>query len=334
MSKVWLVGLVALAALLLACKGSPEAFVPTLSPIPDRSAMAAGSPGLGFSIVADMREFLGPTEFQGALNSMAALGAGSFIVSPGDIDPPGLVEAAIRATAGFGSIPWLPVVGNHEAETPSDMDMLRAYDIAVQAGAAGTNFAAGPSGAAGTCYSFDAGGVHLVFLNEYFDGSSDIGVNPGPSDSLAGTISPALLAWLEGDLQGAEGRAPAYTLVFGHEPLYSIPDAATARLRHSGDCLDAHPDEVRAFIALLKKHRVTAYICGHTHDFSAALVDGIPQIDAGHARGSADTGAPSTWLKVTAYANLIEFSPYRSTDGAGYSLPVPTSSSVIRLLPR
>ncbi len=333
MHKTWIAGLIVVVGLLLACGGGAGAFAPVVEALPDYSNLNGVSAGLDFSIVADMRNFLEDTEFKGAVASMAGVGAGVFIVSPGDIDPPDQVLATIRAPLVFSSIPWLPVVGNHEAETPSDMAFLRSYGLAAQASAAGaSNFASGPSGAATTCYSFDAGGAHFAFINEYYDGSSDVGINPGPADPLAGTISPALLAWLEGDLVAAEARNPAYIFVFGHEPLYSLPDAATARVRHSGECLDAHPEEVRAFIDLLKKHAVTAYVCGHTHDYSAALVDGIAQIDAGHARGSGDTGAPSTWLKVSLYSNFAEISPYRSTDGIAYAIPAPASA--IRLLPR
>ena len=336
MHKTWIAGFIVVVGLLLACGGGAGAFAPVVEALPDHSTIEAGAEGLGFSVVADMRNFLGDSQFKGAVASMAGTGAGAFIVSPGDIDPPDQVLAAIRAGSGLGSIPWLPVVGNHEADTPGDMDFLRAYDTAGQAAAAGagTTYAGGPSGATETCYSFDAGGAHFVFINEYYDGSSDIGLDPGPAEALAGTISPALLAWLEGDLVAAEGRNPAYIFVFGHEPLYSLPDAATARVRHSGECLDAHPDEVRAFIALLKKHAVTAYVCGHTHDYSAALVDGLAQIDAGHARGTGDPGAPSTWLKVRLYSSFAELSPYRSSDGAAYSVPAPTTASVIRLLRR
>ena len=109
-------------------------------------------------------------------------------------------------------------------------------------------------------------GAHFSVINEYFDGSSDIGVDPPPSDALAGTISSATYAWLEADLEAASARSPAYIFVVGHEPAYPLPDAANGRLRHRGDSLDAHPAEVESFMALLRSYSVTAYICGHTHD--------------------------------------------------------------------
>ena len=35
----------------------------------------------------------------------------------------------------------------------------------------------GPAGCAETTYSFDYGNAHFVVLNEYFDGSSDVGAD-------------------------------------------------------------------------------------------------------------------------------------------------------------
>jgi hypothetical protein len=40
-----------------------------------------------------------------------------------------------------------------------------------------------------------------------------------------------------------------------------------------------------AFIQLLLKHNVTAYICGHTHNTSYSMFNGLWQIDTGHSRG-------------------------------------------------
>ena len=40
-----------------------------------------------------------------------------------------------------------------------------------------------------------------------------------------------------------------------------------------------------AFIQLLLKHGVTAYVCGHTHNTSYMMFNGLWQIDTGHSRG-------------------------------------------------
>lgn len=74
-----------------------------------------------------MRNFTGETEFAGAAKAIARVGAGEFMISPGDIDPPDAAYDVIRSSVG-AAYPWYPVAGNHEAETPSDMDWLRAFN--------------------------------------------------------------------------------------------------------------------------------------------------------------------------------------------------------------
>lgn len=302
----WISIITPLALVLTSCP-SGDLFAPSIGEIAEIVEDPAGTP-VRFSVAADMRSFVGLTEFRGLLDSLTAKGAGEFLVSPGDIDPPDQVYGAIQEKLG-SSFPWFPMIGNHEAETPEDMDYLRAFPVETQYSV--ENFLGGPPGSEETCYSFDFGGAHLVFLNQYYDGFTDIGLDPPPSDPLAGTISPSLLEWLRTDLESANLRAPAFILVFGHEPLWPMADEATGRLRHDGTSLDAHPVEVRSFIALLQEYSVTAYVCGHTHNFSAALVDGVPQIDAGHGRGDADAGAPSTYLLFDLYENMVKISAFR-----------------------
>lgn len=332
------VGLSTAGGLALAACDLGSAYHPVVEELPS----IAGDPGaelLAFSVAADMRSYLGPfgantaKEFRSALDALQAAGPGSFLLSPGDIDPPydgdpltDDVHAAVQDRLGAG-FPWFPVIGNHEAETPSDMAGLRTYPVQAQGGGA-ADFRAGPPNAAETCYSFSAGGARFIVINEYYDGISDTGPFPGASE--AGRIHPSLYAWLEAELAYAETLHPAYLFVVGHEPVYPLPDEANGRLRHRGDSLDIHKEEAIAFVDLLKAHDVTAYLCGHTHNYSAALVDGVVQIDAGHARGTGDTGAPSTFLRLTLYDNFAEMLVHRSADGVAYA----PEAKVVRLLPR
>jgi predicted phosphodiesterase len=64
-----------------------------------------------------------------------------------------------------------------------------------------------------------------------------------------------------------------------------------------------------------------AYICGHTHNYSLTWIDGVWQLDAGHARGLGDTGAPSTFVLLQVSGAQITYRTYRDdSSGGAYSL--------------
>ena len=50
-------------------------------------------------------------------------------------------------------------------------------------------------------------------------------------------------------------------------------------------------------------------------------IDGVWQLDAGHARGKGDTGARSTFIVINVDANGVTFKTYRDdADGGSYTL--------------
>ena len=266
----------------------------------------SGDKTFSFIVTADMREFAGPEYqtseyFLGAVEAIKSVGEGAFMVSPGDIDPPQYVEGTLKRILGE-NYPWYPVVGNHESETPEDMVWLREWG----AGDIPNLVRRGPVNAVETSYSFDYGNTHFAVINQYFDGTSDTGTD--------GDVTDPMYEWLQTDLE--ENDKPV-VFVVGHEPIVSIPDADNGRLRHKGDNLDAHPENSHRFQELLRKHDVTAYLCGHTHDYSAANINGIWQIDAGHSRGKGDTGAPSTFLKITVEGESSRVVVYRDDSNGG-----------------
>lgn len=283
------------------------AFVSYSTVRPQESPEAPGAAAeFSFFVTADMREFAGPPYdspkyFLGACRAMHELGTGSFMVSPGDIDPPWFVLGTIREALGE-EFPWYPVVGNHEAETKEDMVWIREWCRT----SLPELVRRGPENGEETTYSFDHGNAHFVVLNLYYDGQSDVGTN--------GDVSDPLYAWLEGDL--AANTRPI-VFVIGHEPLVSIPDLDSGRHRHKGDNLDAHPKNSHRFQELLRAHDVTAYICGHTHDFSFTQINGLWQIDTGHARGLGDPGAPSTFLEFHVGPDSCFVEVYRDDANGG-----------------
>ncbi len=231
---------------------------------------------LEFVAAADMRNYImnvnpSARHFMGALQAMKKIGAGSFLVSPGDIDPPGKVRSAIDSILGE-EYPWYPVIGNHEIEAEEHIEYLRNYS---KVGKGLVNLVRnGPPGCEETTYSFDWGNCHFVALNQYYDGKSDMGTD--------GDVIPVLLEWLEQDLAQNQKK---YIFVFGHEPIFPMPDMDNGRVRHYDNSLNKYMDNNIAFIQLLRQYKVIAYICGHSHNASYANINGLWQIDVGHSRG-------------------------------------------------
>lgn len=240
-----------------------------------------------FAVACDMRSFAGSPPagkryFDGACEALKSVGAGAFLVSPGDCDPPGPVRATIDRYLGTNYL-WYPVAGNHETGSAKNMQWLRDWS---KEGIAHL-VRRGPPGAENTTYSFDYGNSHFVMLNQYYDGRADaVG---------RGDLPEASLQWLAQDL--AETRQPL-VWVFGHKPITSLPDMDSGRVRHEQESVSTDDVRLARFLSLLKERRVRAYVCGHTHNTSVARVKGVWQLDAGHARGGGDKGAPSTFLKV------------------------------------
>lgn len=239
-------------------------------------AQGSGKEGFSFIVAADMREFATepyrtPQHFWGACEAIQKIGKGAFMVSPGDIDPPNSVREVVSLVLGQ-DYPWYPVVGNHELESSSYLEYLRQYN---QGGKSLPHIVRkGPPGCEETTYSFEWDNCHFVVLNQYFDGKSDGGTD--------GDVVRELLSWLEEDLKA---NTKAHIFVFGHEPMIAMPDMDNGRLRHQGDSLDKYPQNAFRFHQLLLTYHVKAYICGHTHNASFCNINGLWQIDSGHARG-------------------------------------------------
>ncbi len=237
-----------------------------------------------FYVTADMRQYTGEDRdyFRGVCEAIDSLGPGEFMVSPGDIDPPADVLTTIQTYIDEDYL-WYPVVGNHEAETADDMIWLRNYNPNGSTLPSIVNV--GPQGSEETSFSFEYHDAHFVVLNQYYNGFSDVGTD--------GDVVDELHSWLAADLEANE---KPITFVMGHEPAYPQPDEENGRLRHEYDSLNRHPENRDRFWNTLKRYSVTAYICGHTHNFSAVNIDGVWQLDAGHARGTGDLGARSTFV--------------------------------------
>ena len=262
-----------------------------------------------FTVIADTRHETGESKdsvqyFRGVVEAIKKVGAGEFMVSPGDIDPPENVRWTIDKYLGKDYI-WYPVLGNHEEETESDMEYLREYNKGGDKLPYIVN--KGPKATEETMYSFDYGNSHFVVLNEYYDGKCDVCAD--------GDINDAVYEWLKADLEKTD---KTNIFVFGHEPAFVQPDEYTGRLRHRGDSLDKYRKNRDRFWDLLEDQKVIAYFCGHTHNYSKVLINNVWQIDAAHARGIDDKGAPSTFLTIDVNGSEVTVTVYRDIHDGNY----------------
>src|SRR6185295_16523433 len=245
-----------------------------------------GAESYSFITAGDMRGFIGPgvpgkRYFDGLCETLAKIGPGEFMVSPGDCDPPGPIRGVIDQYLGTNYL-WYPVVGNHDAARESNMAWLKKWARNGIPHLARS----GPPGSELTTYSFDFGNSHFVVINDYFDGKSE---TAGKDD-----LPDVILQWLEKDLVATKQQL---IWVFGHKPIETQADMDSGRIRHAKESISTNAVQLARFLALLKVHHVRAYICGHTHGSSVVKVKGIWQADSGHGRGAGDKGAPSTFLK-------------------------------------
>ena len=257
------------------------------------------SDNFSFVIVADTRAHTGDDihMFRGACEAIKKTGDDAFVVSPGDIDPPSKVLYTIQKYIS-PDIPWYPVVGNHEAETPADMEWMRNYN---KNGNTLPNIVnEGPASTKETMYSFDYGNSHFVVLNEYAADSCD--------NCTRGDINDMIYNWLKNDL---EKNRKENIFVLGHEPAYPMPDIENQRFRHVHDCLNQYPEDRDRFVKLLQDYGVKAYIVGHTHNYSTVKVNKLWHMDAGHARGDGDKGARSTFIRIFVNGDDVSYKTYR-----------------------
>jgi hypothetical protein len=269
-----------------------------------------------FAITADMRNFTsgiyGNSDyFAGALQALKTMPPAAFMLTPGDMDPPADVRGAIDRELGSDYI-WYPVIGNHElpgAGSESSLGANLAWLNAWPANYANSSsyqfVRMGPATCPNTTYSFDYKNAHFAILNEYCNSTGDHATDG--NISYGGT----LYTWLLNDLSASD---KPFKFVVGHEPAYPQPDAdVTPPLaRHVGDSLDQYPYNRDKFWEMLAGQKVLAYINGHTHVYSVYHKGGVWQLDAGHARGKGDMGAPSTFMLLTVSPGMVTYQTYRT----------------------
>ncbi len=283
----------------------------------DASIPVESSTGFNFTSTADQRSYSATYRVVATAMNTWIGGQGVFQVSPGDIDPPAPLRTVIDDLFGTSAI-WYPGIGNHEEETASDMDWLRAeYNTGNGLRTPLKEFTNhdGPAGTVETTYSWSHGNAYFIMLNEYWNG----GTAGGSDVATDGDIVPQLLNWLTARLDG--NTRPA-VFVFGHEPAYPLN-------AHIGDSLDAHVTNRDNFWNLLENKNVQAYICGHTHMYSKyqKTPGKTWQIDVGNAGNPSHADPFQTILNTTVTPSKVRFDIWNN-DGGAYHLAETWSVSI------
>lgn len=284
---------------------------PTITPTPTATTI----PGerFAFAINSDIHHYSGKGEydnsdhFRGMCEAIHSLDAAHFMVSIGDISPVKNARYTIDKVLGKDFL-WFPVTGNHEFDDEAiGIDALRAYSLDPNGDVPPNLTRRGPQGCPETTYSFDYGNSHFVMLNLYCD-----------TDRVTdGAMVKVLLEWLEADLAATDRQ---HIFVFGHEPAYPLADVDNEQERHVGDSLDQYPKSRDRFWKMLADYGALAYFSGHTHTLNALKIDGVWQINDGHATGKRTLPTLSTFLMVHIDGDDVWVDMYRAGRESDYTV--------------
>lgn len=98
-------------------------------------------------------------------------------------------------------------------------------------------------------------------------GTKDFGAGSPPAGPADAGAAAAQLAWLRARLAAA--ARDRFVLVAGHYPVWSVAEHGPTA------CL------LRLLRPLLRRHRVTAYLCGHDHNLQYLEEDGVGYVVSG-----------------------------------------------------
>ena len=156
------------------------------------------------------------------------------------------------------SVPIYFVIGNYEGSSNSETALIqgRYSESPIQ-------LISGPTGTDKTTYSMNVGKMHVINMNEYWDGATD--------DSYGnGYIQDALYNWISNDLS----ETTNYKIVVGHDPLYPVG-------RHVNDSLDANITNRDNLQELFVSKNVDLFIGGHTHNAGLQNISGVFHANSG-----------------------------------------------------
>ncbi len=204
----------------------------------------------------------------------------------GDMTRLSLTLQAVAASDVM-NVPAYFVIGNHEAQSSSETSIIQGrYSASI------IPLNPGPAGTDKTTYSMNVGNIHVINMNEYWDGATDDSYLKYSSTD-GGYVPDALYNWMSTDLSNTSD----WKIVVGHDPLYPVS-------RHVGNSLDADKANRNKLQALFVSKNVSIFFGGHTHIAGVQIIDGVYHVSTGvigsGAGGSGDEFASISYAYSTA----------------------------------
>jgi len=209
----------------------------------------------------------------------------------------------------LATLPHFMCVGNHEAEDTQVMTDIRAKYSSYP----DWNLISGPFGTSETTYSYDIGDIHVIVINEYWNGVDNDAclietciyedINT-PFDG--GYIVNELFEWIKEDLRSS---TKPYKIIVGHESGYPVD-------RHVGNSLDANSKNRDKFFNLLITERVIAYFSSHSHNYDLTEHDGVFEVNTGVCGSHVGTVPNPGVGDNDNFATLV----YAHCDGDGFKI--------------
>lgn len=168
----------------------------------------------------------------------------------------------------LGSIPFYPLIGNHEAVGPDAISIFKDHFSI-------TNIA--PIDSMHLAYYVEVNNALFVLMaTDYYSRKDNFLVEH--------KLSAEQVKWLD-SLLSAESKFK-YKFVLGHEPGYSVRGIKN----NTPVGLDKHPEARDVFWNILKKNGVNAYLCAHEHLYNRSVSDSLLQIVSGGAGAPLEKG--------------------------------------------
>ena len=206
----------------------------------------------------------------------------------GDMTKLSLTLQAVEAS-NAKNVPVYFVIGNHEAGSNSETAIIQGrYSTSI------FPLNPGPAGTDKTTYSMNIGNIHIINMNEYWNGATDDSYLKY-SSSNGGYVPDPLYNWMSTDLSNTSD----WKIVVGHDPLY--PES-----KHVGNSLDANKANRDKLQALFESENVDLFIGGHTHNAGVQNIGGVYHANTGVIGPGADgDGVASISYTYTTANSLI-----------------------------